>query len=146
VIDHRLGCPAKAGLYAIAGETCACGADQANAIARRIKNAAKWQRTRSQHEALLADVWSGVAGVAAYHREASERHLDTAELLEEATAVPSEPTTDDIIAMPRSVLRNTLLRMSVAREFLNTRRVMPVPEIAEWDALVVRLAELQEDH
>jgi len=143
VIDHRLGCPAKAGIYAIPGEACACGADEANAIARRIKNAAKWQRTRSQHEALLADVWSGVAGVAAYHREASDRHLDSAELLEEATSVLPEPRTD-AVTVPRSVLQGVMLQMSLARAFLNTRKVMPVTSVAEWDALVGRLHELHE--
>jgi len=143
VIDHRLGCPAKAGLYAIAGEACACGADEANAIARRIKNAAKWQRTRSQHEALLADVWSGVAGVAAYHREASERHLDTAELLEEATSVLPEPRTD-AVTVPRSVLQGVMLQMSLARAYLNSRKVMPMIEIANWDDLLNRIHELHE--
>jgi hypothetical protein len=43
------------------------------------------------------------------------------------------------VTLPLSTLEETLLVLDRARLFLNTRRVMPVSEIAAWDDLRARL-------
>jgi len=140
-MNHRLGCPAH-GLYSLAADPCACGAEDYNALARRVARAAVWQRERGKQEALLADLYSGEAGVAAYHADASVKHIDTAELLEEATIPEAPPDPSTMVVMERSLLQEAVLAMNLARAYLNTRHTMKLPQVVLWDALVTRMTGL----
>jgi hypothetical protein len=140
-MNHRLGCPAQ-GLYALAADPCACGAEDYNALARRVARAAEWQREQGKREALLADLWGDEPRVAAYHADASVKHIDTAELLEEATIPEEPPDASTMIVLERSLLQEAVLAMNLARAYLNTRHTMKLPQVVLWDALVTRMTSL----